>query len=70
MKNHHKFLCNANGLVVNQFIWNLSWIHRVYNFLVTVQSQPPKCYAFRRLSKGRIHYIYLKMITNYVIFVK
>lgn len=38
MKNHHKFLCNANGLVVNQFIWNLSWIHGGYNFLVTVQS--------------------------------
>ena len=70
MKNHHKFLCNANGLVVNQFIWNLRWIHGGYNFLVTVQSQPPICYEFRRLSKGRIHYIYLNMITNYVIFVK
>lgn len=23
MKNHHKFLCNAHGLVVNQFIWSL-----------------------------------------------
>ncbi len=75
MKNHHKFLCNAHGLVVNQFIWNLSWILGVYNFLVTVKSQPPKGCAFRRCGvsakfKGRIHHIYLKMITNYVIFVK
>ena len=23
MKNHHKFLCNTHGLVVNQFIWSL-----------------------------------------------